>query len=38
LNAYLFDDLDKVGLIAEHRLEDYNTVRPQEALQSLSPR
>lgn len=38
LDAYLFDDLDKVRLIAEHWLEDYNTIRPHEALQGLSPR
>ena len=38
LDAYLFDDLDEVSLIAEHWLEDYNTIRPHEALKGLSPR
>ena len=38
LDAYLFDNLDKVRLIAKHWLEDYNTIRPHEVLQGLSPR
>ena len=38
LDAYLFDDLEEVRLIAEHWLEDYNTIHPHEALQGLSPR
>ena len=38
LDAYLFDNLDEVRLIAEYWLEDYNTIRPHEALQDLSPR
>jgi len=38
LDAYLFDNLDEVRLIAEHWLEEYNTIRPHEALQGLSPR
>jgi len=38
LDAYLFDNLDEVRLIAEHWLEDYNTIRLHEALQGLSPR
>ena len=36
LDAYLFDDLDEVHLIAEHWLEDYNSIRPHKALQGLS--
>jgi putative transposase len=32
LDAYLLDDLDEVRLIAEHWLEEYNTIRPHEAL------
>jgi len=38
LDAYLFDDLEEVRLITEHWLEDYNTIRPHEALQGLPPR
>jgi len=38
LDAYLFDNLDEVRDIAEHWLEEYNTSRPHEALQGLSPR
>ncbi len=38
LDAYLFDNLDEIRLIAKHRLEDYYTIRPHEALQGLSPR
>ena len=38
LDAYLFDNLNEVRLIAEHWLKDYNTIRPHEALQGLSPR
>jgi len=38
LDAYLFDDLQEVRTITEHWLEDYNTIRPHEALQGLPPR
>ena len=38
LDAYLFDNLEEVRTITEHWLEDYNTIRPHEALQGLPPR
>ena len=38
LDAYLFDNLEEVRAIAERWLEEYNTIRPHEALQGLSPR
>jgi len=38
LDAYLFDDLEEVRLITESWLQDYNTIRPHEALQGLPPR
>jgi putative transposase len=38
LDAYLFDDLQEVRYITETWLEEYNTIRPHEALQGLPPR
>jgi putative transposase len=38
LDAYLFDDLEEVRHITERWLEEYNTIRPHEALQGLPPR
>ena len=38
LDAYLFDDLNEVRAITGRWLEEYNTIRPHEALQGLSPR
>ena len=38
LDSYLFDNLEDVRHITEHWLEDYNTIRPHEALQGLAPR
>jgi putative transposase len=38
LDAYLLDDLEEVRTITERWLEDYNTIRPHEALQGLPPR
>jgi len=38
LDAYLFDDLEEVRHITERWLKDYNTIRPHEALQGVSPR
>src|SRR5438093_4419456 len=38
LDAYLFDDLNEVRIIIECWLEEYNTLRPHEALQGLPPR
>lgn len=38
LDANLFDDLEEVRTITERWFEDYNTIRPHEALQGLPPR
>ena len=38
LDSYLFDHLEEVRNITEHWLEDYNMIRPHEALQGLPPR
>ena len=38
LDAYLFDNLEEVRETAEHWLEEYNAIRPHEALKGLSPR
>ena len=37
LDAYLFDDLQEVRAITEHWLHEYNTIRPHDALQGLTP-
>jgi len=37
LDAYLFSSLEEVRLIVEPWIEEYNAVRPHEALQGLSP-
>jgi len=38
LDAYSFDDLQEVRHITELWLEEYNTIRPHEALQGMPPR
>ena len=37
LNAYLFRSLEEVRLIVEPWIEEYNAIRPHEALRGLSP-
>ncbi len=37
LDAYLFDNLEEVRAIAEHWLYEYNSIRPHEALQGMTP-
>ena len=37
LDAYVFDSLSEVRDIAEQWLEEYNAIRPHDALQGLSP-
>ena len=38
LDAYLFDSLEEVRTITQHWLDQYNILRPHQALQGLSPR
>ena len=37
LDAYMFDSLSEVREITEQWLEEYNAIRPHEALQGLTP-
>lgn len=38
LDAYLFDELDQIRMLSEEWMEDYNTQRPHEALNGLTPK
>ena len=38
LDAYLFEEWEEVRMIPEGRLEEYNTIRPHEALPGVPPR
>jgi putative transposase len=38
LDAYLFDDLEELRSLTESWLQNYNTIRPHEALKGLPPR
>lgn len=38
LDAYLFDELAQVKILSEEWMEDYNTKRPHESLNGLTPK
>lgn len=38
MDAYLFDTLEEIRIITAHWLDEYNNIRPHEALLGLSPR
>ena len=37
LDAYLFDELEQINILSDKWLEDYNTKRPHESLNGLTP-